>query len=411
MDTAWPISSGNWPRKTAEVLVSAISWVVFLVLDFLDTVLCIFFRIADEYIEGNARECYCHNRGEKGTSVMSDERESEVSETLYGRKNLFREIGFLGFPRKLEGLQENGGGKGVVGSRWSDCGCESCVSWMSNGDQKLHVVVKEPSKATFGHGCSERATENVIFLHGFLSSSSLWTAMVFPYLSESTNRNYRLFAVDLLGFGRSPKPRDCLYTLRDHLEMIEESVISPNELGSFHLVSHSMGSVIALALAAKYSKSVKSITLIAPPYFPSPRGDASLTALGRLAERKIWPPLSFGSAVMSWDLHFLVMDLARHTHQSAWHSMHNVICGGAKSMDKYLDALNGSGAKVHIMHGTQDQLIPPECSFSIKMKVPHTQLNILPNADHITVILDREKHFTRDLERIWASASGVRIGE
>ncbi|XP_058205436.1 probable lysophospholipase BODYGUARD 4 [Rhododendron vialii] len=441
MGTAWPISSGKWPRKTAEVLVSAISWVVFLVLDFLDTVLCIFFRIADEYIEGNARECYCHSRGEKGTSVMSDERESEVSETLYGRKNLFREIGFLGFPRKLEGLQENGGGKGVVGSRWSDCGCESCVSWMSNGDQRLHVVVKEPSKATFGHGCSERPAENVIFLHGFLSSSSLWTEMVFPCLSESTNRNYRLFAVDLLGFGRSPKPRDCLYTLRDHLEMIEESVISPNELGSFHLVSHSMGSVIALALAAKYSKSVKSITLIAPPYFPSPRDDASLTALGRLAERKIWPPLSFGSAVMSWyehlsrcvcflicrnhrawewilkllarkrDLHFLVLDLARHTHQSAWHSMHNVICGGAKSMDKYLDALNGSGAKVHIMHGTQDQLVPPECSFSIKMKVPHTQLNILPNADHITVILDREKHFTRDLERIWASASGVRIGE
>lgn len=80
-------------------------------------------------------------------------------------------------------------------------------------------------------------------------------------------------------------------------------------------------------------------------------------------------------------------------------------------MDKYLDTLNGSGAKVHIMHGTQDQLIPPECSFSIKMKVPHTQLNILPDADHITVILDREKHFTQDLERIWASASGVRIGE
>lgn len=219
------------------------------------------------------------------------------------------------------------------------------------------------------------------------------------------------------------------------MEMIEKSVIGPNDLGSFHLVAHSMGSVIALALAAKYSKSVKSITLIAPPYFPSPRGDASLTALGRFAERKIWPPLLFGSAFMSWyehlsrcvcfiicrnhrawewilkllarkrDLHFLVMDLMRHTHQSAWHSMHNVLCGGAKSMDEYLDALNGSEAKVHIMHGTRDQLVPPECSFSIKMKVPRAQLNILPDSDHITVMLDREKNFTQDLERIWASIS------
>jgi hypothetical protein len=34
----------------------------------------------------------------------------------------------------------------VVVNRWSDCGCESCVSWMNNGDEKLHVIVREPSK-------------------------------------------------------------------------------------------------------------------------------------------------------------------------------------------------------------------------------------------------------------------------
>lgn len=32
--------------------------------------------------------------------------------------------------------------------RWSDCGCESCGSWMNNVDQRLHVVVREPSKGT-----------------------------------------------------------------------------------------------------------------------------------------------------------------------------------------------------------------------------------------------------------------------
>lgn len=112
--------------------------------------------------------------------------------------------------------------------------------------------------------CKEKEAENVIFLHGFLASSSFWTETVFPNVSESVKQNYRLFAVDLLGFGRSPKPGDCLYTLRDHLEMIEKSVISLYHLDSFHLVAHSMGCVIALALAAKYLKSVKSIILIAP---------------------------------------------------------------------------------------------------------------------------------------------------
>lgn len=112
--------------------------------------------------------------------------------------------------------------------------------------------------------CGGDVLENVIFVHGFLSSSLFWTETVFPNLSESASRNYRLFAVDLLGFGSSPKPRDCSYTLSDHIEKIEKSVIRPYELKSFHLVAHSMGCIIALALAAKHPKLVKSITLIAP---------------------------------------------------------------------------------------------------------------------------------------------------
>lgn len=88
--------------------------------------------------------------------------------------------------------------------------------------------------------------------------------MVFNNISESVRGNYRLIAIDLLGFGNSPKPRDGLYTLREHLEMIEKSVICPFDLKSFHLVAHSMGCTIALAVAAKYAKSVKSVTLVAP---------------------------------------------------------------------------------------------------------------------------------------------------
>ena len=74
--------------------------------------------------------------------------------------------------------------------------------------------------------------------------------------------------MDLLGFGRSPKPANCMYRVRDHVEAIERSLIEPHGLmsgsASFHLVSHSMGCIIALALAAKHPTRVKSITLVAP---------------------------------------------------------------------------------------------------------------------------------------------------
>lgn len=114
---------------------------------------------------------------------------------------------------------------------------------------------------------SNKPVENAIFIHGFLASSSFWTNTVFKYLPEKTN--YRFFAVDLLGFGDSPKPRDSRYSLREHVEMIEKSVILPNNLSSFHVVAHSMGCIIAVALAAKFSDNVKSVALVAPVSFPT----------------------------------------------------------------------------------------------------------------------------------------------
>jgi pimeloyl-ACP methyl ester carboxylesterase len=112
-------------------------------------------------------------------------------------------------------------------------------------------------------------TEDVVFIHGFISSSVFWTETVFPAFSPSARSRYRMFAVDLLGFGRSPKPAESLYTLREHVEMIERSVLRRYRLGSFHVVAHSLGSVLALALAVRHPAAVKSLTLLAPVRTPA----------------------------------------------------------------------------------------------------------------------------------------------
>ncbi|WVY90175.1 hypothetical protein V8G54_035689 [Vigna mungo] len=171
--------------------------------DLLDSVFCVIYGYGylDKLIEGEASPCCCSNweRQKRRMNVTDD----DISDSLYERRNIFREMGSV--------------------NRWSDCGCDSCLSWVNDGsDYKLHFVVKQPLLET-----------------------------VFPYFSEKTNHEYRLIAIDLLGFGNSPKPRDCSYTLQDHMT-------------TFHLLAHSMGCIIALVLAAKYPKNVKSITLVAP---------------------------------------------------------------------------------------------------------------------------------------------------
>ncbi|XP_060177166.1 probable lysophospholipase BODYGUARD 4 [Lycium barbarum] len=418
------IFTQKWLKNFTKILISSASAVVFLFLDLLEAIFCVFFRLIDEFLEGKGSHCYCFIENEK-EKIDTDNEESELSKTLYNRRNVFREMGFRRNVSRKK-VNEN--------VRWSDCACEKCVSWMSNigAELKLHVAVKETEQANLQDFKGKKA-ENIVLLHGFLSSSSFWTETIFPNLSEDARQNYRLLAVDLLGFGKSPKPNNCLYTIKDHVEMIEKSVVHPFELNSFHIVAHSMGCVVALALAAKYSDSVKSITLIAPPYVTSRKEDASLTTLNTLAARRLWPPLLFGSSFMSWyehlgrcvcyiicknhriwegilklltwnrNLHFMAIDLTRHTHHSAWHTMHNVICGGAKFMDKYLEILRIAKVKINVIQGNRDQVVPLECSNNVKMKVPEAEVKIVDKADHTSVVIGREKDLCNDLEKLWGS--------
>ncbi|CAJ1918899.1 unnamed protein product [Sphenostylis stenocarpa] len=426
------VSSPKWLNNCVQALISILCCVVFLMFDLLDSVFCVIYGYLDKLIEGQASPCCCSiwERQKRRMNVTDD----GLSDSLFERKNTFREMGFFQYERKREDSNTNfnkDGGMSV--NSWSDCGCESCLSWVNDGsDFKLHFVVKEPLLAT-GENFRGKPSENVIFLHGFLCSSSFWTQTVFPYFSEKVNHKYRLIAIDLLGFGKSPKPRDCSYTLKDHVEMIEKSVVQPLELSSFHLVAHSMGCIIALALAAKYPKCVKSITLVAPPYTSSDENDACLKTLSMLAGKKLWSPLSFGTSFMSWyehlgrtvclvycrnhriwesilkcitrkrDLHFLTIDLARHTHHSGWSSMHNVLCGGAKFVDSYLIILTKVGVRISVIQGDKDRVVPMECCSKLKLKAPNAEINIIPNADHGTVLFGREKEFASSLEHIWES--------
>ncbi|TYG37201.1 hypothetical protein E1A91_D13G118700v1 [Gossypium mustelinum] len=333
--------AGKWTRKSGRTLFDSITCVVFLFLDFLDAVLCVVFKLVDEFFEGNAcTPCYCGKAGDKN----GENKETEMlSESLYGRKYMLRNMGFLGFARKWriyrkkKDDRDGSVNEGLMVNRWSDCGCQSCVSWMKKEyDQKLHVVVKN------------------------------------------------------------------------------------------------------LPQAAKYPKFVKSVTLVAPPYLPCAKDGAttSLMALNTFAGKTLWPPLAFGKSVMSWyehvgrcfcvlfcrnhriwemilklftlrrELNFMEVDLTRHTHHSAWHNMHNVICGAAKLMDKYLEILNKSrSVKVCIIHGDHDMEVPLDCSNNMKKKFPElVELNMIENVDHTSVILGRVREFAKSLQHIWASS-------
>lgn len=78
-------------------------------------------------------------------------------------------------------------------------------------------------------------------------------------------------------------------------------------------------------------------------------------------------------------------------------------------MDKYLETLKISGVKMNIIQGSKDQVVPLECSSNMKMKVADAEVKVIANADHSSVVIGREKEFTRDLEQFWVSITNSNV--
>ncbi|KAL2551061.1 alpha/beta-hydrolase superfamily protein [Forsythia ovata] len=466
---------------TGRFVNKILSFIVFTLLDILDFLLCYIYKILDYLIEAESKPCYCSSAKEAITSsgkiLVSEHGESkivrltstklqleEISDTLYTRPSLLSEVSKSSSDELKRGnsmkqsschekINNKRGGRGTIRStfttnstivemlqgriqklpipRWSDCDCKTCTCWTSSCKESLFVKAD---------GAKDNVQEDVLFIHGFISSSAFWTETLYPNFSNTTKSKFRLLAVDLLGFGKSPKPTDSLYTLREHLEMIDKSVLEAYKVKSFHIVAHSLGCILALALAVKHPASVKSLTLLAPPYFPAPKGkQASQYMIRRVAPRRVWPLITFGASLACWYEHisrticlvicknhrlweFLTKLVTRnrirtylmegffcHTHNAAWHTLHNIICGTAGQMERYLQEVkNVVKCDVNIFHGKDDELIPVECSYSVKSRIPRAKVKVVENKDHITIVVGRQKDFARELEQIWENASAIK---
>lgn len=132
------------PRRVLGTLISATSLVVFAFLDLLDCVLCQVYRLVDELLEQSPIRCYCCRSGEEVGGL-----DGEISETLRERRNLFRGKLSLGLDRGGNGADERGESRC---GRWSDCGCESCLSWRGEGEEeKLHLVTNLPIQGLYSY--------------------------------------------------------------------------------------------------------------------------------------------------------------------------------------------------------------------------------------------------------------------
>ena len=200
----------------------------------------------------------------------------------------------------------------------------------------------------------------VLFLHGLGASSRYWDDLA------AKTSGYEGIAVDLLGFGRSPKPRNAAYDVESHLEALR-FVVEPGTV----VVGHSTGAVLAAALAADPPVPLAGVMLIGLPAYPD--FDTARQEIGRLG---LLPRLTVTGNPLGWVVCTLmcilrplamlvgpllirdlppavVADGARHTWRSFSRTLRRVVIEHRSASD-----LAAAHVEVCLVHGTADREAP-----------------------------------------------------
>jgi len=104
--------------------------------------------------------------------------------------------------------------------------------------------------------------ELFVLLHGIENDGSFWNRAALAVSSRN-----RVVALDLLGFGQSPRPLDIPYTVDDQIASIEatlESLLRSSD-ERFTLVGHSLGAIVSAAFATKRPDRIKRLVLFSVP--------------------------------------------------------------------------------------------------------------------------------------------------
>lgn len=103
----------------------------------------------------------------------------------------------------------------------------------------------------------------IVLLHGIAATSKTWDSLI----KELDTDKYRVIALDLLGFGESPKPIVCEYDVDDHVASVHKTLKKLRVRKPYKLVGHSMGAIISARYCRLYPREIKDVYLLSLPLY------------------------------------------------------------------------------------------------------------------------------------------------
>ncbi len=201
-----------------------------------------------------------------------------------------------------------------------------------------------------------RQGDRIVFLHGFGGDGPSWQ----PLLAALGN-GFDAILVDLPGHGRSPLPQHGP-SVNEMAEAVAQA-LDQAAIDDFHLVAHSLGGAVAMALAARGRHAIRSLTLLAPAGLgPDINGGfvSGLARATRIESLAPWLSRLFCDATLASPAFVAATMQARSDaglREAQLRIAEAVFPDGTQAAD-FRHVVKGISAPVKIVWGEQDKVIP-----------------------------------------------------
>jgi len=101
-----------------------------------------------------------------------------------------------------------------------------------------------------------------VFIHGIGHSMHAWDEVI-----ADMPKDVRVIALDLLGFGKSPKPVWPTYNAKTQARSVAWTLLRMRLTQPPIIVGHSLGALVGVEVAKRYPLLVKELILCSPPFY------------------------------------------------------------------------------------------------------------------------------------------------
>lgn len=221
----------------------------------------------------------------------------------------------------------------------------------------------------------------IILLHGIAATSKTWQ----PMIGQLDTEKYRVIALDVLGFGGSPMPTNCDYTVDDHVKYVHRTLRRMRIKSPYILMGHSMGSIIAAHYCQKFPKLVKRAYLLSLPLYPenienrknipAKLTDFYIKAYNLMCEKK-----AFTIKYSQYLRKILRVDDGIDVNDKTWNSFKLSLKNTIINQNTYRE-LSSIKVPIHVFYGSLDQFLVQD-NMKLLSAFDNVQTTKLRGVDH-----------------------------